>query len=193
MKKFVVLSFIQLFFTTVVLAQAQIGSFYGLRLGMTISEVRSALSSQGKTMDTCGDGYIVKNVKLGDSSFESLLLKFENSKMTSGKIYSNFNRIGALGGPDYSNGASEERAIALWQQHQTEYKKIFNAMRLNLIDKYGSPRSDNDDEIIWRKGSSQITLCFNVSDGPYPDIPNTRFIETEVSLTYKIVSTNVNY
>lgn len=66
-------------------------------------------------------------------------------------------------------------------------------MRLNLIDKYGSPRSDNDDEIIWRKGSSQITLCFNVSDGPYPDIPNTRFIETEVSLTYKIVSTNVNY
>lgn len=66
MKKFVVLSFIQLFFTTVVLAQAQIGSFYGLKLGMSISEVRSALRSQGATLGEDKSNFIsVKRTQIG--------------------------------------------------------------------------------------------------------------------------------
>ena len=87
MKKFVVLSFIQLFFTTAILAQAQIGSFYGLKLGMTMSEVRSALSSQGKTMESKDGYYKVSSPKLGDITFDALRLYFKDSKLAKSGIF----------------------------------------------------------------------------------------------------------
>lgn len=187
MKKLAVLLFVQLFFSTVVLAQAQNVSFFGLKLGMTVSEVRSILSSQGKSRESIGDYYLVKDVKLGDCSFERLRLKFDNSKLVLGEFYNNFNRMG------WNQAPNQDQATSMLQQYADKYKKIFNSMRMNLIDKYGSPRSDNGDEVVWRSGSSQIALYYTVYDGPHPDFVDSRKIETEVGLTYKRINTNVNY
>ena len=46
-----VLLFSQFAVITTATAQAQIGSFCGIKLGMTLPEVRSALASQGKSME----------------------------------------------------------------------------------------------------------------------------------------------
>ena len=188
MKKFVVLSFIQLFFTTVVLAQAQIGSFYGLRLGMTISEVRSALSSQGKTMESSGNSgnnFYVKNVKLGDCSFEYLYLNFSNSKLTSGKFFSGEMRMGYAYAPETP---ASMQTFANFQSLARQCKINYNSMKVNLRNKYGSPIMDEDDEIVWRNGANQIKLKYIYRDEITP--LDSREIETEVSVKYESIGTS---
>lgn len=188
MKKLLLLSLIQLLFTTVVMAQAQIGSFYGLRLGMSISEVRSALNSQGKTLidatSTQPGKYYTKDVKLGDSSFELLYLYFSNSKLTSGEFFNGFWR-------DISTGP--ENAISqIYSQYQSlarEYKVIFNSMKYNLTSKYGNPIIDDGDVVIWKKGTNQIKMQY--LDRETQGFPHE--IETQVRIKYEMVNNSANY
>lgn len=188
MKKFAVLLLVQLFFATGVFAQAQIGSFYGLKLGMTITEVRSALSSQGKTLidatSVQAGKYYTKDIKLGDSSFELLYLYFSDSKLISGEFFNGFWR-------DISSGP--EYAISqLYSQYQSlarEYKVIFNSMKYNLISKYGNPVIDDGDVVIWRKGTNQIKMQY--LDREAQGFPHE--IETQVRIKYEIVNNSSNY
>ena len=162
MKKFAVLLLVQLFFATVVLAQAQIGSFYGLKIGMTISEVRSVLSSQGKEMKARGNSvneYYVSNVRLGDCSFESLYLNFSGSKLTSGEFYTGEMRMGYAYAPETPQSM---QIFAKMQALARECKISFNSMKSNLRNKYGNPIMDDDDEVVWRNGANQIKLNITV-------------------------------
>ena len=64
---------------------------------MTLSEVRSALSSQGKEMKSKSDNgeyYLVSDVKLGDCTFERLWLRFSGLKLTSGEFETGEMRMG---------------------------------------------------------------------------------------------------
>ena len=188
MKRLAVLSIIQLLFAAVVVAQAQIGSFYGLRLGMTISEVRSALSNQGKALIDATSAqpgkYYTEDVKLGDSSFELLYLYFSDSKLTSGEFFNGFWR-------DISTGP--EYAISqLFSQYQSlarEYKVIFNSMKYNLTSKYGNPVIDDGDVVIWRKATNQIKMQY--LDREAQGFPHE--IETQVRIKYEKVNNSANY
>lgn len=185
MKKFAVLSLIQLFFATAVMAQAQIGSFYGLKLGMTVSEVRSALSSQGKTMESKDNYYKVASPQLGDITFESLWLKFKDSKLYSAEFFC------YLGKPAFYDDPSYDQILDIVATRSQQYKRIFDNMRLNLVGKYGNPQIDNEEKAVWRKGRNQISLFHrfekNMNSSGFYDI------ETEVNLKYESLSDNVNY
>lgn len=185
MKKFVVLSFIQLFFTTAILAQAQIGSFYGLKLGMTMSEVRSALSSQGKTMESKDGYYKVSSPKLGDITFDSLWLRFKNSKLSSAEFFCCF------GKPAFPNDDAYDQILDIVVSRSQKYRRIYDDMHLNLVSKYGTPQVDNEDKAVWRKGQNQITLFHRFDK----DLNSSGFydIETEVNLKYEALPENVNY
>ncbi len=188
MKKLAVLLFVQLFFATVVLAQAQIGSFYGLKLGMTISEVRSVLSSQGKVLIDATSAkagqYYTEDVRLGDSSFELLYLYFSDSKLKSGEFFNGFWRD-ISSGPDYV-------ISQLYSQYQSltrEYKLIFNSMKYSLTNKYGNPIIDDGDIVIWRKGANQIKMQYlNRETSGFP-----HEIETQVRIKYETISNSINY
>lgn len=185
MKRLAVLSIFQLLFAAVVMAQAQIGSFYGLRLGMTISEVRSALSSQGKTMESKNDYYKVVNPQLGDITFDSLWLRFKNSKLSSAEFFC------FLGKPAFYDDPSYDQILEIVATKSQQYKRIFDNMHLNLVSKYGNPQIDNEEKAVWRKGRNQISLFHrfekNMNSSGFYDI------ETEVNLKYESLSENVNY
>lgn len=190
MKKFAVLLFVQLFFATVVLAQAQIGSFYGLKLGMTVSEVRAALSNQGKTMIDATNvqpgKYYTKDVILGDCKFQLLYLYFTSSKLSKAVFWNSEERDGDAFHPSW------EQCVALVSSKIPEYKRIYNEMRLNLINKYGNPNIDNEDETIWRIGSNQLSLLYAFKNDITPSGIMSE-VQAKVVVTYKSVSTNVNY
>ena len=192
MKKLAVLLLVQLFFATGVFAQAQIGSFYGLKLGMTISEVRSALISQGKEMKTRGNSaneYSVSNVRLGDCSFEYLFLYFSGSKLTSGEFYKGEKRSG------YAYGPATPQSMQILANMQTlsrECKISFNSMKSNLRNKYGNPIMDDDDEVVWRNGTNQIKLKYMWRDEITP--LDTHELETYVKVKYESLgSSQSNY
>ena len=182
MKRLAVLSIIQLLFATVVMAQAQIGSFYGLRLGMSISEVRSALSSQGKEMKRSDSGqyYLVSDVKLGDCTFERLLLRFSGSKLTSGEFETGEMRMGYAYAPETPQSM---QTFARLQTLSRECKISFNSMKSNFRNKYGSPIMDDDDEVVWRNGSNQIKLTYLWRDEITP--MDSREVETYVRIKYE--------
>lgn len=185
MKKIVVLLFIQMFFTTVILAQVQIGSFYGLRLGMTMSEVRSALSSQGKTMEAIRDFYRVKNVKLGDIEFESLVLIFTDYKLIEATFRNYYGKANSPWEPQSDLIESDVASKA------SKYKSIYNEMRVNLLNKYGYPQMDSDEQAIWRTGANQLSLLYKHDNEPWQG-SDAYTLFTEVKVTYKSI-TNVNY
>ena len=186
MKKFVVLSLIQLFFTTVVLAQAQIGSFYGLKLGMSISEVRSALRSQGATLGEDKSNFIsVKKPKLGDITFDWLWLSFKDSKLVEGEFSASDGRT--------VDDDWYDSALSVVSSTASTYKKFFNEMRLNYIAKYGNPKMENEEEIIWRKGENQISLSYNFYDGPSRVVSGLHDVMAKINIIYKTASTNTNY
>ena len=183
MKRLAVLSIFQLLFAAVVMAQAPIGSFYGFRLGMTISEVRSALSSQGKEMKSRSDNgndYYVSNVRLGDCTFESLYLSFSGSKLISGEFYTGEMRMG------YAYAPETPQSMQIFARMQTlsrECKISFNSMKSNFRNKYGSPIMDDDDEVVWRNGSKQIKLTYLWRDEITP--MDSREVETYVRIKYE--------
>jgi hypothetical protein len=184
MKKFVVLLFIQLFFTTVVLAQVQIGSFYGLELGMTMSEVRSALSSQGKTMESKEDYYRVDSPKLGDITFDALWLYFKDSKLAKAEFFCFYGKA------PFPNDSWYDQAVDMVSSKAQKYKMIYDDMHLNLVSKYGKPQIDGDEKAVWRKGMNQITLLHRFNIDKTFDFHE---ITTRVEITYESISKNINY
>ncbi len=179
--KVVTMLLLLLLFTCPSNAQTQIGSFYGVKLGMTVSEVKSAISRQGKTLTQSSRNpnfYSLKSPAVGDFTFDEAFFEFKNSKLYRGGFLS---RDGAGGMPSAAQFNVVERKAS-------NYKKIFNAMRANLISKYGEPMMDDGNEVIWQKGGNKLTLSYDYTDETGNDF--WRKSNTYVSMEYVNIGSN---
>lgn len=148
--------------TCKVVAQNQIGDFFGIKLGLSMYETKSKLESQGKTVTSKttnstkydSEYYIVKKPRLGDIVFDEVKLYFRNNKLEkaifdcydaaggSPEAYAAYNRV--------SNSASR-------------YKGFFNQMRANFAAKYGTPTVDDGNDVIWVNGNI-LKIKYEFSD-----------------------------
>jgi len=172
-------------------AQEQIGSFCGLRLGMTLSEVRSVMVSKGKEMvrDTKNSNkYIIKKMAIAGYTFNNLILYFEDDRLVSAGFYRFIQSDGFEDNPNHSMVIRES----------SSYKDIFNTMRVKFTSKYGQPLSEDNNVSIWRKGHNQIKLGFEFSEEWQPGFPSlgiqaTRHLSTQVYILYENDSRNSDY
>ena len=158
---------------------SDIGHFCGIKLGMTLPEVRSALASQGKTMENYNskypDSYKVTNISLGGYSFDELYLSFNNSKLAHGNLWNE----------DAAGGFPEGEAFNRVERNARYYRTIYNEMCVKYREKYGEPFSNDENMIVWKKGSNKITLKYSFTDDM--DGPYMRQSRAFVNIHYEII------
>lgn len=163
------------------IAQNKIESFYGLKLGMTKSQVSSALSRQSITYkresDSSKDYFLVSRPRLGNSTFQRLVLHFNNGILCRGVFVSD----------ESAGGYPEAPGFTTVQNSAGTFKSIFNQMYVNFCSKYGDPQVSDENEYIWIKGN-KLTLEYLSED--YYDGPYMRQARTMVRVQYELNNNN---
>lgn len=141
-------------------AQSRIDNFYGLRLGMTKSQVVSVLNSKSKKYEQKSNRndeiyFQLKNVKLGDCTFNISNLIFDDGILVRGVFFSDDSRILD---PNFDG-----HFISQIENSAKTYKSVFNRMYVNFASKYGEPQISDENEYIWINGN-KLTLDYVFSD-----------------------------
>lgn len=158
-----------------------VDSFYGLRLGMSKTQVVNKLENQGISFERksgSGGEYLhLSNVQLGDCMFQTLNLSFKNGKLISGAFFSD----------DGAGGNPEAPAFSRVASSASGFKSTFNTMYANLSSKYGNPQIADGEQYIWIRGN-KLTLDYTYTDeydGPY-----MRQARTMVRVLYQLSDSN---
>lgn len=144
-------------------AQTAIKSVYGVSLGDSRSVVESSLQRQGKTLKNGttkkGVPYVsIKSPRLGDCTFQGGSFYFNAGTLDRVVFYSS---DGGSMDPDFSG---PNNAYAAFSSTVSRFQSIYNIMRGDLADKYGSPAIDTEDKCVWRAGKNEIVLTFENKD-----------------------------
>lgn len=137
-------------------------SFYGVRLGMSSSEVKSVLEAKGKEYQTTTPSkptnydYFLKisNPRIGDTSFENAIFYFKDGKLTEGRFYCS----------DDAGGNPNAFAFDRVEKNAQDYYKTYQTMYANLVSKYGQANVSNDTRHIWIKSQYKIELHYAYDD-----------------------------
>lgn len=156
-------------------AQSRISSVYGVNLGDSESVVTSKISGSWKTSNNGERYYQTKNPKLGNCSFQLANFWFKGGKLNrvvfrSVTVYP---LDTGIPGNTYANPIYD-RFI---QEAEETYKSIFNEMRFNLTDKYGTPRINDSNKAQWSSNGNQIEVS-------YEYLPSSR--STAVRVMYSV-------
>lgn len=151
--------------------------FGGLKLGMTVSEVRQTLSNNNVTFENKVSGgstsYFVKNPKLAGIQFQSLVLKFQNNKLMTATFFS---REGAGGDANAPRFPMVSRLAGY-------YRNDYNTLSISLQSKYGPPTFNGENQVSWNYSGNLIKLEYEYTDG---EEYGMRMMNTYVSLTYEM-------
>lgn len=165
-------------------AQPRISSVYGVNLGDSESVVSSKISGIWKTNSKGQKYYVSKNPTLGRCSFDDVTFWFKNGELRT----VNFSCF-VLGEDwgEYFNPAGYNFA----KSKQDVFRKKYDIMKLDLIQKYGQPYIDNGDECIWQSFDSEIRLYYEFTDTI--NVNNNPECTCQVAVTYKTTTGAVNY
>lgn len=135
----------------------RISSVYGVKLGDTESTVTSKISGSWKTTSNGKRYYESKNPSLGNCSFDDVTFWFKNGKLDA----VNFSCFasGEYWGEFFSSSGYDSA-----RSKQGIFRKKFDIMRSNLLQKYGEPYLDTEDECIWRDSDRKIRLYYEYED-----------------------------
>lgn len=158
-------------------AQNKIEGFYGLKLGMSKSEVISILRSKSINYKIEDSAFIIHNVTFANQSFESLYLGFKNSKLRVGTFRCSDNRVGDPNGFFFNEMSQRAR----------QYRGVFDQMYSIFLSKYGTPQISNDNQYVWIN-KNQISLEYEFEDNM--ESPYTRLVRTAVYVIYKLIDNN---
>ncbi len=157
-------------------AQSRISSVYGVNLGDSESVVASKISGSWNTSKNGERYYKVNKPKLGNCSFNQANFWFKGNKLYKVVFVSStsYPLDTYIPGNAYSN-PMYDRFV---RESSETYRSIFEEMRFNLTDKYGSPRISDSNKAQWSSNGNQIEISYDFS-------PSTRFTSVRVEYSVK--------
>lgn len=171
-------------------AQSHIGSFYGMKLGDNAAAVESGVKSQGKTgiwktNDKGARYYHVSSPILGGCKFESVNFGLKGGVLNKAVFNSwgggSYDIEHPTGNTNYKQCLSSARVC----------ESNFKILRACFIDKYGNPKIETDNKLVWISGKNQLSLEFSFKDNK--EFGSWRDISYSLYVTYEIRNINNNY
>ena len=165
MKKLVIFLLVSICTSIYGFSQARISSVYGVNLGDSEYSVISALESQGKTgkFKTNSKGekyYSVSNPTLGICTFEVGNFVFDSSGDLERVVFVCSDNY--LGIPSLSEQTNFHYTRCI--NSASKFQRIFNTMRSDLIDKYGTPNIDDEERAVWKSNGNLIELYYSFEE-----------------------------
>lgn len=188
-----------IFCSSTIYSQSEIGSFLGVKLGQSYSEVKSVIQNSYSPNSITGTEYRTPNIEYSDSTIQILFckVKFLNHEWPNVKFTFKDNKL--VEGYFYDFETHDQRPTETTENNYITqvYNNYFNEVVSSLTLKYSKPAITNPFNYIWidsNRNSITFRIEFENEHWHHPADNHIEIInKARISIIYKSSTSLDNY